>query len=177
MKYDCYEFMNPEHPDIFPEPELSELVRHPDPNLTIELLPEHWERYVPFYELRKKERIEGRLKPATYIGRDPVPNCFRGVVAAAKAIKSIHAIPNQRKDDKPMTDTYTTKELAVKLDIPWQTVASWRRNGTISMSAIVPNSSLFKKPIIDRMIADGTLGALSAGEDAEPETKNAPPCY
>jgi transposase-like protein len=51
----------------------------------------------------------------------------------------------------PMTEFYTTCELAEKIGVPWQTILAWKRNGTIPLRAVMPDGH-FKKSVIDPLI-------------------------
>lgn len=169
------------------EPMASELIVHEN----LALLPEHHERYLRLYETRtnsyspdeirlKSHEITRRFTDSEELESNRIflpENVFpanSNEVSIVESIETHQFIQINKGEDNLMVETYTVKELAKKIGVPWQTVAAWKRFGTIPDNAIQVDGSL-KKSVIDKLIDDGTLKASSAPKKAKKASPPPPP--
>lgn len=62
--------------------------------------------------------------------------------------------PENTAIQEPMDEVYTTKELAAKAGVPWQTIAAWKRNNRIPLEAVTPDGR-FLKAVVDPILESG----------------------
>jgi hypothetical protein len=162
-----------------------------------ELLPEHYERCKVFHERYKagiltsgvpREQHVTKTIPFNQLSVDSGQfSVFSGQLSESVhsplktencPLATIHCplttTPLTTLEENPMPqETYTSQEVADLCGVSPRAIGSWFRVGYISKSAVV-DKGVYKRAVIDALIADGTLPPNADAPKQKPKRKSKP---